>query len=112
MTHAGSAAFDPAYIKIAFIRAHLFRTSCAPPFGPCIRTFKVLLHFSALFAFYFLPGLINLGLAALFCAVSEILYITDNVAEWKIAYLAIALFGQLYQLQYIGHPTSVRLIHQ
>ncbi len=25
---------------------HLFRTSCAPPFGPCIRTFKVLLHFS------------------------------------------------------------------
>jgi len=26
---------------------YLFRTSCAPPFGPSIRSFKVLLHFSA-----------------------------------------------------------------
>jgi len=30
---------------------HLFRTSCASPFGPSIRSFKVLLHFSA-FSFY------------------------------------------------------------
>jgi len=31
----------------AFICVHLFRTSCASPFGPSIRSFKVLLHFSA-----------------------------------------------------------------
>jgi len=35
---------------IAFTRVHLFHTSCAPPFGACVRTFKALLHFSAFLA--------------------------------------------------------------